>query len=32
MKSNGYITVLGPENPKGCGDPEWEKDVRKWLQ
>ncbi|ACC73107.1 hypothetical protein PPMP20_14400 [Paraburkholderia phymatum] len=32
MKSKGYITVLGPENPKGCGDPEWEKDVRKWLQ
>lgn len=32
MKSRGYITVLGPENPKGCGDPEWEKDVRKWLQ
>jgi hypothetical protein len=32
MKSKGYITVLGPENPQGCGDPEWEKDVRKWLQ
>ncbi|MBN3764390.1 hypothetical protein [Burkholderia sp. Ac-20365] len=32
MKSKGYITVLGPENPKGCGDPEWEKDVRKWLE
>jgi hypothetical protein len=32
MKSKGYITVLGPENPKGCGDPDWEKDVRKWLQ
>jgi hypothetical protein len=32
MKSNGYITVLGPENPQGCGDPEWEKDVRKWLR
>lgn len=32
MKTKGYITVLGPENPKGCGDPEWEKDVRKWLQ
>ncbi len=32
MKSKGYITVLGPENPSGCGDPEWEKDVRKWLQ
>lgn len=32
MKGKGYITVLGPENPKGCGDPEWEKDVRKWLQ
>jgi hypothetical protein len=32
MKSKGYITVLGPENPKGCGDPEWEKEVRKWLQ
>ncbi len=32
MKSHGYITVLGPENPTGCGDPDWEKDVRKWLQ
>ncbi|HWT35326.1 MAG TPA: hypothetical protein VN289_03550 [Paraburkholderia sp.] len=32
MKSKGYITVLGPENPKGCGDPEWEQDVRKWLE
>lgn len=32
MKSRGYITVLGPENPAGCGDPTWEKDVRKWLQ
>jgi hypothetical protein len=32
MKSKGYITVLGPENPQGCGDPDWEKDVRKWLQ
>jgi hypothetical protein len=32
MKSRGYITVLGPENPKGCGEPDWEKDVRKWLQ
>jgi hypothetical protein len=32
MKSKGYITVLGPENPQGCGEPDWEKDVRKWLQ
>ena len=32
MKSKGYITVLGPENPKGCGDPAWESDVRKWLR
>ncbi len=32
MKSEEYITVLGPENPKGCGDPKWEKDVRTWLQ
>jgi hypothetical protein len=32
MKSRGYITVLGPENPQGCGDPEWERDVRKWLR
>jgi hypothetical protein len=24
--------VLGPENPSGCGDPEWEQDVRKWLK
>lgn len=32
MKSRGYITVLGPENPSGCGQPAWEQDVRKWLQ
>jgi predicted small lipoprotein YifL len=32
MKTRGYITVLGPENPSGCGDPAWEKDVRKWIQ
>ena len=32
MKSKGYITVLGPENPSGCGDPAWESDVRKWLK
>ncbi|APR39594.1 hypothetical protein [Paraburkholderia sp. SOS3] len=32
MKTRGYITVLGPENSSGCGDPDWEKDVRKWLQ
>jgi hypothetical protein len=32
MKTRGYITVLGPENPSGCGDPEWEQDVRKWLK
>jgi hypothetical protein len=32
MKSRGYITVLGPENPSGCGEPAWESDVRKWLQ
>jgi hypothetical protein len=31
MKTRGYITVLGPENPAGCGDPAWEQDVRKWL-
>ncbi|HEY1996746.1 hypothetical protein [Paraburkholderia sp.] len=32
MKTRGYITVLGPENPAGCGQPAWEQDVRKWLQ
>lgn len=32
MKTKGYITVLGPENPPGCGQPAWEEDVRKWLQ
>lgn len=32
MKTKGYITVLGPENPQNCGQPAWEEDVRKWLQ
>jgi hypothetical protein len=32
MKTRGYITVLGPENPPNCGQPNWEQDVRKWLQ
>ena len=32
MKGRGYITVLGPENPSGCGEPAWEADVRKWLR
>jgi predicted small lipoprotein YifL len=32
MKTRGYITVLGPENPASCGQPAWEQDVRKWLQ
>jgi hypothetical protein len=32
MKTKGYITVLGPENPQNCGQPEWESDVRKWLK
>ena len=32
MKTRGYITVLGPENPPNCGQPAWEQDVRKWLQ
>lgn len=32
MKTKGYITVLGPENPPNCGQPAWEQDVRKWLQ
>ncbi|HKT96160.1 MAG TPA: hypothetical protein VJS30_06455 [Paraburkholderia sp.] len=32
MKTRGYITVLGPENPRNCGEPGWEKDVRKWLE
>jgi predicted small lipoprotein YifL len=32
MKTRGYITLLGPENPSGCGEPVWEHDVRKWIQ
>lgn len=32
MKTRGYITLLGPENPSGCGEPVWEQDVRKWVQ
>jgi hypothetical protein len=32
MKTQGYITVLGPENPPDCGQPAWEEDVRKWLK
>ena len=32
MKTHGYITVLGPENPPDCGQPAWEEDVRKWLR
>ncbi|HEY3599068.1 MAG TPA: hypothetical protein VGL08_16320 [Paraburkholderia sp.] len=32
MKTRGYITLLGPENPSGCGEPAWEQDVRKWLK
>jgi predicted small lipoprotein YifL len=32
MKTRGYITVLGPENPASCGQPAWEQDVRKYLQ
>lgn len=32
MKTRGYITLLGPENPSGCGEPLWEQDVRKWIQ
>jgi predicted small lipoprotein YifL len=32
LKTRGYITVLGPENPAACGEPAWEQDVRKWLQ
>jgi predicted small lipoprotein YifL len=32
MKTRGYITLLGPENPPGCGAPLWEQDVRKWVQ
>jgi predicted small lipoprotein YifL len=32
MKTRGYITLLGPENPAGCGEPPWEQDVRKWLK
>jgi predicted small lipoprotein YifL len=32
MKDRGYITLLGPENPSGCGEPAWEKDVRNLLR
>lgn len=32
MKTHGYLTLLGPENPAGCGQPTWEQDVRKLLQ
>ncbi|VXC04022.1 conserved exported hypothetical protein [Burkholderia sp. 8Y] len=32
MKTQGYITVLGPENPPNCGQPDWEQDVRRWLK
>jgi hypothetical protein len=32
MKTQGYIAVLGPENPANCGQPAWEEDVRKWLE
>jgi hypothetical protein len=32
MKTKGYVTLLGPENPPNCGQPAWEQDVRKWLQ
>ncbi|WP_244815974.1 hypothetical protein [Caballeronia sp. Lep1P3] len=32
MKTQGYITVLGPENPPNCGQPEWEQDARRWLK
>ncbi|MEW6345668.1 MAG: hypothetical protein AB1704_33905 [Pseudomonadota bacterium] len=32
MKTRGYLTLLGPENPSGCGQPAWEQDVRKLLQ
>jgi hypothetical protein len=31
MKDKGYITLLGPENPAGCGEPAWEKDVRNLI-
>ncbi|WP_309808384.1 hypothetical protein [Caballeronia sp. LZ034LL] len=32
MKTKSYITVLGPENPPNCGQPDWEQDVRKWIK
>ncbi len=32
MKDKGYITLLGPENPSGCGEPAWERDVRNALR
>ncbi len=32
MKTQGYITVLGPENPANCGELAWEQDVRKYLR
>lgn len=31
MKTKGYLTILGPENPHDCGEPAWEQDARKWL-
>lgn len=31
MKTKGYLTILGPENPRDCGEPAWEQNARKWL-
>jgi hypothetical protein len=32
MKGRGYFTLMGPENPSGCGEPGWQQDVRKLLR
>ncbi|MGE8365289.1 hypothetical protein ACU4GI_04535 [Cupriavidus basilensis] len=32
MKGRGYFTLMGPENPSGCGEPSWQQDVRKLLR
>ncbi|WP_454732668.1 MULTISPECIES: hypothetical protein [Cupriavidus] len=31
MKGRGYFTLLGPESPSGCGEPSWQRDVRKLI-
>ncbi len=32
MKGRGYVTLLGPENPSGCGEPSWQQGIRKLLR